>query len=62
VAKQELYLRSRKRAQSIGSEGSWPHNVIVPIRVDLLIGTITNLDDLRHGSSMCSYYGHSEPI
>jgi len=37
------FVAQQKRAQSIGAEGSWPYNVIVPIEVDLLIDTVTNL-------------------
>src|SRR5205085_11271524 len=36
------FVGQPKGAQVIGAEGKVPHNVIVPIEPDLLIGTITN--------------------
>ena len=36
------FVAQQKGAQVIGAEGKGPHNVIVPIEPDLLIGTITN--------------------
>ncbi len=58
------FIAQQKRAQCIGAEGSWSHNVIVPIGTNLLIGTITNLADLGHRISVCGsagLYKHFKP-
>ena len=41
------FISQQKRAQSIGAEGCWSHNVIVPTGTDPPFGTITNLGRSR---------------
>src|SRR5439155_22311433 len=60
------FITQQKRAQCIGAEGCWAHNVIVPIERGLLFGTITNRKRSRHCISICwpgqFFFWASEPI